>query len=101
MDNKFFFGVSDKAECHAYGITMHSQDGSGKTENKIIVGRFHMLFHGAPSVVCVAGKSGVGRVASTARTMWDGHQAARQPSQGKFSHTESMGVHLKSRQQEM
>lgn len=55
----------------------------------------------ASQVAGAAGKSGVGRVASTARTMWDGHQAARQQPQGKFSHAESMGVHLKSRLQEM
>lgn len=48
----------------------------------------------------VAGASG-GGLGSVGKAMWDAHQAARQQPQGKFSHAESMGVHLKSKLQEM
>jgi type IV secretion system protein TrbL len=53
---------------------------------------------GTAARVANAAGGGFGTVA---KTMWDAHQAARQQPQGKFSHAESMGVHLKSRLQEM
>lgn len=55
----------------------------------------------ASQVAGASGATGLGRIAGTARAMWDSHQAARQQPQGKFSHAESMHVHLKSRLQEM
>jgi len=49
----------------------------------------------------VAREAGGGGLGAVGKAMWNAHQAARQSPQGKFSHAESMGVHLKSKLQEM
>lgn len=53
------------------------------------------------AVAAVQTAKNLGTASQVARAMWDGHQAARQQPQEKFSHTESMGVHLKFRFPEM